>query len=152
MNIHFENLSYKNLEFVRQLRNQNRAWFMYSEEVNEAGHGNWFRRTVQSGDVNLIIVDSNTRIQVGFISIYNITPDGHATIGRMMVDDSYKRKGYMLRALVKVLVLASEYYHIHEITLEVKKSNIPARDLYTRFGFVTIGFTNETLIMRKRFL
>jgi RimJ/RimL family protein N-acetyltransferase len=149
--ISFEPLSYRNLEFVRELRNQNKEWFMDSKEVLEEEHRQFFRETTQSGDINLVIRDNTTTERVGFISIYNITPDGHANIGRMMVKDSHQHQGYMLAALIKAFDLC-HYFDIRQLVLEVKASNVPARSLYTKCGFVTEGFTRDTIIMRKRFV
>jgi RimJ/RimL family protein N-acetyltransferase len=149
MNISFKLLSLRNLEFVRLLRNENREWFINSREIDPIAHAMWFALE-NLGNLNLVIyLDSYE--PVGFISLYNITPDGRANIGRMMVSSNHKHQGIMTRAIIKVFALCQEFFGIYELVLEVKNSNVIARTLYTKLGFTTYGFTKDTTIMRKRF-
>lgn len=147
MKLSFEILGRRHLEWLRCLRNQNREWFMDTKIITHPEMQElWFRLSSGTGDLNLVIKNEEER--VGFISVYNISGGG-AVVGRMMVDDKYKRQGYMEKSLVNVFDICKRYLGIEELRLEVKGANIPARDLYTRLGFVTYGITQETLIMRK---
>lgn len=148
MKSHFEVLSAKHLDWMTNVRNQNREWFMNSQPVEFKDTETWFEKSTDNGDLNLVIKTFGGD-RVGFISVYNISPDGSATIGRMMVHDKFKHQGYMEGAMIGVLDICKRYLGIESLTLEVKKNNIPARDLYCKFGFVTFGITRDTLIMRK---
>jgi RimJ/RimL family protein N-acetyltransferase len=148
MTIHFELLGVGDQEFLRSLRNENRLWFMDSREINQEDQYSWIRDYKRLKELNLIILDSSNNEKVGFISVYDICED-YAKIGRMITAQGFKHKGYMKYAMIKAFKLAKEFFGIKELILEVKSSNIIARDLYTKMGFITYGFTKDTLIMRK---
>lgn len=148
MDIHFEMLSRRSSEFLRTLRNENREWFSDDRELSLESHLMWIDSPARMKELNLIIKDAENKDKVGFISIYDISND-YATIGRMMVVNTAKHKGYMKKAMIKAFELARRFFGIKELTLTVKKSNIIARDLYTKMGFMTYGFTDKLLIMRK---
>ncbi len=148
MRLNFSLLNKGKLEWLRNLRNQNKEWFINNRIIEHEDHVLWFQRSTQTGDLNLVIHDEESGEAVGFLSIYNIYGEC-ANIGRMMIDDKYKHQGYMGRAIIKAFDLAKIYFGIHYLVLEVKNENVIARDLYTKMGFVTYGFTSHTLIMKK---
>lgn len=149
MKSHFEVLGIKHLVWLAALRNQNHEWFINDKIVDITQTLAWFKLSSEDGDLNLVIKTFEGD-KVGFISVYDFNYGGVATIGRMMVDDKYKHKGYMESALINALDICKRFLGLDELVLEVKKSNIPARELYSKFGFITYGITQETLIMRKR--
>lgn len=122
---------------------------MDDREITPEMEVSWFKESSRNGDLNLVI-KSVSGDRVGFISVYDISIEGRAVIGRMMTDDKFKRQGYMEYALIAVIELCREFLGLEELSLQVKKDNIPARDLYVKFGFITYGLTTDTLIMRKR--
>lgn len=142
----FEILGRRHLEWLKNLRNQNKEWFMDSQQVDIEETETWFRNSSNAGDLNLVIKNEEERI--GFISVYNIF-GGVANIGRMMIEDKYKHQGYMERAMIHVFDICRNQLKLDELTLEVKASNIIARDFYSKMGFIVRGFTADTYIMRK---
>lgn len=149
MDIHFELLSRGTSEFLRNLRNENRQWFSDTKEINLESHAIWMNAPNRLKELNLIIKDSGNGEKVGFISVYDISPDGHAIIGRMMIVNTMKHQGYMKRAMIKVFELVRKYFGIRELVLTVKKENVIAVDFYIMMGFLTYGFTDKLHIMRK---
>lgn len=149
MDIQFELLSKGTSEFLRVLRNENRKWFSDEREISQESQWEWVISPNRMKELNLIIRDSVNREKVGFISLYDISPDGYATIGRMMMVNYFKHQGYMKRAMIKVFELAKKFFGIRELVLTVKKENIIAVDLYNKMGFMTHGFTDKLYIMRK---
>lgn len=152
MAIHFELLNRQNLEDLRKLRNENREWFINSKEISYEEQWVWFlNRGYITQEFIFLIKDSNLPNKyIGAISLYNVNSDGHfANIGRMMVANEFKHQGYMKRAMILMFEFAQKFLGIRELTLEVKNSNIIARDFYTKMGFITYGITKDTLIMRK---
>lgn len=147
MALGFEVLGRRHLSWLMELRNENREWFMDDRKIPSFNVQQfWFSESCNEGDLNLVITVDNER--VGFISVYNISGGG-ATIGRMMVADKHKRKGYMTKAMINVFRICKYDLNIETLTLEVKTANIPARQLYTILGFTTIGYTTEVITMRK---
>jgi len=70
---------------------------------------------------------------VGFISIIDTRRDG-LVIGNIAVAEKYKRKG-IASSLLETLL---SYYKNHKITLQVRKSNLVAQNLYAKFGFINV--------------
>lgn len=149
MGLSFEILGRRHLQWLTNLRNQNREWFFDDTEATLLSTETWFLQSCNRGDLNLVIRDPDSDDMVGFISLYAMTPGGCASIGHMMVDDKFKHQGYMEKAMCKVFDLARSYFRLCYLVLEVKKENIPARQLYSKLGFVTYGFTTDRLIQRK---
>jgi RimJ/RimL family protein N-acetyltransferase len=147
-----EPLGKRHLEWLRCLRNANREWFNDSRliETHEQQY-RWFRESTDRGDLNLVIRDADSDDLVGFISVYEILPGGSAVIGRMMIGEKFKRQSYMERAIIRVFDICKYAMAMSHLNLEVKSENIPARQLYSKLGFVDYGFTANTRIMRKIF-
>lgn len=150
MALTFEVLGRRHLDWLMNLRNQNRKWFMNSEEITFDRQCGWFKNSSESGDLNLVMVDPDSYDRIGFISLYQFNGGG-ATIGRMMTDDKFKHQGYMEKAMIKVFTICTHILGLHSLTLEVKRENLIACDLYVKMGFTTIGITQHTYIMRKIF-
>lgn len=144
----FKVLGKRHLTWLTALRNQNKEWFLNTKYVDISDTENWFKESSEKGDLNLIIEDISSDERVGFISLYNMY-GGSANIGRMMIDDKFKRQGYMEKAMCKIFDIAKNTLGLDHLVLEVKNENLPARQLYARLGFVTFGFTQNTCIQRK---
>lgn len=92
---------------------------------------------------------------IGFAGLWTILDEGHIT--NIAIDSSYRGKGYskiLLSSLLEnTLPLCSE-----GVTLEVRKSNIVAQNLYTSLGFISEGVRKgyyednkeDAIIMWKR--
>lgn len=63
---------------------------------------------------------------------------GETDMMNLAVHPSFRRRG-IASALVKALVEALKERGSHSLTLEVRVSNEPARELYERLGFVQVG-------------
>ncbi|AEV70288.1 ribosomal protein S18-alanine N-acetyltransferase [Acetivibrio clariflavus] len=77
---------------------------------------------------------------IGYAGFWKVFDEGHIT--NVAVHPEYRRigVGYML---VKSLIDMAEEESISRMTLEVRKSNIPAQNLYAKFGFQVEGFRKE---------
>ena len=72
----------------------------------------------------------------GYAGMWKIIDEGHIT--NLAVHPDYRGKGYG-KMLIQSLISYSRENGISAITLEVRKSNIPAITLYESFGFVRAG-------------
>lgn len=91
---------------------------------------------------------------VGYIGIWFIIDEAHIT--NVAVNPYYRRIGLANKLLQASLRLCHKH-NITAITLEVRASNAPARNLYTKFGFQEEGIRKkyyengeDALIMWKR--
>jgi len=72
----------------------------------------------------------------GYAGMWKIIDEGHIT--NLAVHPDYRGKGYG-KMLIQSLISYSRGNGISAITLEVRKSNIPAITLYESFGFDRAG-------------
>jgi len=77
---------------------------------------------------------------IGYAGFWKVFDKGHIT--NVAVHPEYRRIGVGF-LLVKSLIDMAEEENITRMTLEVRKSNIPAQNLYAKFGFKVEGFRKE---------
>lgn len=77
---------------------------------------------------------------VGYAGMWKIFDEGHIT--NIAVHPEYRRNGIGAR-LVEQLIASARERGIKRMTLEVRKSNIAARNLYEKFGFTAAGIRKE---------
>ncbi|OPZ93204.1 MAG: ribosomal-protein-alanine N-acetyltransferase [Firmicutes bacterium ADurb.Bin419] len=82
-------------------------------------------------------VDGKT---VGYAGLWKVFDEGHIT--NVAVHPEYRRSGVGY-TLVKGLIELSIKENIEKLTLEVRRSNIAAQNLYAKFGFRSEGFRKE---------
>ncbi len=82
-------------------------------------------------------VDGKT---IGYAGMWKVLDEGHIT--NVAVHPEYRRSGVGFM-LVKGLLELSIKENIIKLTLEVRRSNIAAQNLYTKFGFRVEGFRKE---------
>lgn len=73
---------------------------------------------------------------VGYLGMLRAVDDGHITT--VAVDPAWQRQGIATR-LLTVAARAAATRGCHNLTLEVRVSNLGAQALYRRFGFVPAG-------------
>lgn len=73
---------------------------------------------------------------VGYAGFWNVSGEGDIT--NVAVLPEYRRKGIGSRLIETVIKKASEL-NLSLLTLEVRKSNIAAQGLYSKYGFDIIG-------------
>ena len=82
-----------------------------------------------------LLVEDDTLI--GYYSYY-ISVD-EAYINNIAVANKFRGKGYS-KIIMNDLIETAKYHRIKNITLEVRKSNILAQNLYKSFGFAFEGY------------
>ena len=83
---------------------------------------------------------------IGYAGMWTIIDEGHIT--NIAVDEEYKGKSvgnYLLMGLIK----QCKNNEIYKITLEVRKSNMVAINLYKKHGFVEAGIRKDYYINEK---
>lgn len=73
---------------------------------------------------------------VGYISLFKVLDEMH--INNIAVDPDLQKRGYASIIMNKSIRIAKKL-SITYITLEVRVSNIPAINLYKKYGFETVG-------------
>lgn len=75
-------------------------------------------------------------IVIGYYSFYKADNEGY--INNFAVSKDFRKRGYGSKIL-QDLITTAKSLNIYNITLEVRESNVTARKLYEKFGFVNYG-------------
>ena len=78
---------------------------------------------------------------VGFAGIWKAVDDVHIT--NIVTSKNFRNMGIASKLLTKLIELAKSEENILSITLEVNSKNIPAKNLYEKFGFNVVGFRKK---------
>lgn len=84
---------------------------------------------------NYVVIEVDDNI-IGYGGIWLIIDEGHIT--NVAIDPHYRGKGYS-NHLVKGIIDLCLDNNIDRMTLEVRKSNVVAQNLYKKFGFEECG-------------
>ena len=95
-----------------------------------------FLREILENKVALYLVAKIENVAVGYIGVWRIQNEGHIT--NVAVHSDFRGMG-IGNMLVSELLSLCEKEGIDDFTLEVRKSNTVARNLYKKFKFVDVG-------------
>lgn len=103
----------------------------------------------------VIAQDSSTGDVIGFVGVWIIAGEGDIT--NIAVSSKYRKQGIASNLLIKLFEVCKTF-DCNDITLEVRSSNVPAKNLYKKFGFKEEGLRKgyysdngeDALIMWKR--
>ena len=84
----------------------------------------------------LAAIDKDDKV-VGYISLLNVVGEGQ--ILNVAVREAYRRRGIAQTLVSEAMRQASAGFSDTEFTLEVRKSNMGARALYEKLGFICEG-------------
>ena len=79
---------------------------------------------------------SEWRKIMGYIGMWVVFDEGHIT--NLAIHPAYRRQG-VATDLLKALFMVAKEKGVHHVTLEVRRSNLQAQDLYQKMGFVHMG-------------
>ena len=120
----------------------------------------WSRQALISqlpDDMHMFIVAENEQGNaIGYVGMMYVLDEGY--ISNVAVSPEYRRLG-IADALIRELVSKSEEKLLSFVTLEVRESNTPAIELYSKNGFTEVGLRKnyyekpvENAILMTRFL
>ena len=87
----------------------------------------------------VVALDADGRV-AGYVIYWATGPEYH--ILNIAVRPDVRRMGVGVRLMNKVITEAGRQ-NADFIVLEVRPSNVPARSLYLKYGFVTVGFRSR---------
>jgi ribosomal-protein-alanine N-acetyltransferase len=95
----------------------------------------FFLQELQVACARSILVEVEGRI-IGYV-LFWLLP-GTIDIHNLAIHENFRRRGFARLLLGKVLAQARDQ-SINRVTLEVRRSNLPAQKLYESMGFLTTG-------------
>ncbi|MFL0196654.1 ribosomal protein S18-alanine N-acetyltransferase [Clostridium sp. WILCCON 0269] len=96
----------------------------------------YFKREIESNTLAKYVVAKKFGIVIGYAGMWTILDEGHITT--IAVHPKYRGIG-VGNLLLEALVEISKIELINSMTLEVRKSNIVAQNLYKKYGFIECG-------------
>lgn len=99
----------------------------------------WSRQSLEEeldNETSIFLVAKEENEVIGYIGMSIVIDEGY--IFNVAVRESYRNKG-VATALINELVTYGKKNNFSFITLEVRKSNLPAISLYSKFGFLKAG-------------
>lgn len=94
------------------------------------------RGEIEDNHLALYIVAEIAGKVVGYAGIWWIVDEGHIT--NVAVDPEYRGK-HIGEAIIATMLDVAQNEGINKFTLEVRVSNEPAINLYSKFGFESVG-------------
>ncbi len=94
------------------------------------------REEIEDNDLAMYMVAELEKQVIGYVGIWYIGDEGHIT--NVAVDPNY-RKLHVGSAIINCLIEFSKNNDIKAFTLEVRVSNIAAKNLYKKIGFEEAG-------------
>ena len=113
------------------------------EIENESFAIPWSRKSIEkelSNNIAIYVVAVEKEKVIGYGGMWHIVNEGHIT--NIAVQKDYRQKGIGNAIINKLFEIAKEKEMIG-LTLEVRKSNIPALKLYRKNGFKLEGIRPE---------
>lgn len=75
-------------------------------------------------------------IIIGYFGMWIISDEGH--ILNIAIDPKYRGKGYGNDLIIELIKIAKENL-VNKLTLEVRETNDPAKNLYKKYNFKVLG-------------
>lgn len=128
----------QDIEFLRQLRNKpaNRKKFFCRQYIDKRKQKKWYQQYLKlKNDLMFGIYNLNQK-RIGCLGLSNIDLEKKkAEIGRLIIKDKYRRKGYAKEAILLVKKYAFEELKLKQLFLRLFEKNKPALNLYKKLGF-----------------
>lgn len=142
--VKIKSLEKGDIENLRILRNKQRNWFIYSEEITNEDQIKWFESyKINKNDYMFSIHPINEQDRfIGAVALYEINEESKtAEFGRLLIDkEAVKKKGLGYDATMCACSIGFEQLGLNKILLEVFEENISAIKTYQKAGF---DFTNS---------
>lgn len=104
-------------------------------EFDDFWNENLLKSEIENPNSKCIMAKNKDEI-VGFACIWKAVDDIHIT--NIVVKKIYRKQG-IGSLLLKELLEISYKENVNSVTLEVKDSNLPAQNLYAKYGFKVLG-------------
>lgn len=127
MNIEIVPMTFKNLLTVREIE---KAVFTQPWTIG------MFAAELQKTKSSTYLVAKLNRQVIGYTGLFSVFDEGHITT--LAVKPEFQNQGVGTMLILTLIELAMDK-GIRHLTLEVRKSNLKARRLYEKFGFLVVG-------------
>ena len=138
---------FQNIELITYLSGRGRPETVESEQA-------WFERALKNeeGDLHFAIYLLKGDRYIGGISLFDIKPLNHATLGVCIGDPAYWNRGYGAEGVRLMVEYGFFFLNLYNIRLGVFEYNERGRRAYLKAGFREVGrFRGTRLVGGKRY-
>lgn len=139
---------------VRKWRNDEESYkyFFSYENISYEAQLEWAKHALNDKtQINWMIIKNHKK--VGTIALQNIDlRNGKAEMVRLIIDNSFKRKGIAYDAENLLLEYAFNYLRLNKVYCYTYVDNKPVIDLHTKFGFKIIGVHKEHIYRKGKYV
>ena len=140
-------LEEEDIEALRVLRNQERQYFLHTDEIPADAQKKWYASYLNKEDDIMfkVVKSDNTAEFIGAIAVYDIDRvKGTAEVGRTVIDKAKApEKGIGTDATKAVCLFAFDVLKLKKIVGVVLKSNERILKVDSRVGFRVVGDASE---------
>lgn len=131
-NLKLELITVDDLEWARDLRNDNKQYFFNNTIVTEKDHDDWFIWFSSQDQVEFFVIWVDNQ-RAGTISVERA--GGFLKLGNIIIAESFRHQGIFRKVLEKLRL----EYGTRKFELEVRADNEQAIEAYTALGFKPLG-------------
>ncbi|HEX2953326.1 MAG TPA: ribosomal protein S18-alanine N-acetyltransferase [Bacillota bacterium] len=92
-----------------------------------------------------LVYKENDKV-AGYIGMWVVLDEGHIT--NLAIHPAYRQRGFG-RSLIEHLEDEGRKRGVRHLTLEVRKTNMPAQNLYRNMGFTSVGVRRQYYLDNK---
>lgn len=146
--IQLKPLSFADLPFTLQWRNEFREWFNTTNTVLLADHQQWYQNHLAKENDFVFLVQDQQGNRIGQAAVYNIDWQAKTgEFGRFLVNPDFSGKGYMGKSVQAMLHFCEHRLKLNSLYLEVKPHNERAIHIYKKAGFTAQASSEGQNIM-----
>lgn len=125
----------EDLDRTRQLRNENREWFFYSDYITEEQHKKWFS---ELKGCSFYVIEEDGEV----IGTIGVTDAGE--VGNLTMSNEHRGKGYMKKAIQELTKDGRDYY------AKILPHNENSLRVFAKAGFVETSCTPDVVYVTRR--
>lgn len=155
--IHLRALEPEDLTFLEQIENDEKLWHLsntqtpFSKDTLKKYLENGHRDIFEVKQLRLVICQNKTELQCGFVDIYEFSPNHKRAGLGIILDASFRGKGYAKEAINSVLKYGFEYLDLHQFYAYIELSNLKSQKLFEACGFQKTGERKDWNYHHKQF-
>lgn len=144
----------RDIEVLRHLHNE---WNILNKLtdinfVNEIEQDRWFEKVSLSSSSKRLVVSLDSEIVIGSIRLDNIDYVNRSVMVGGDISPDFQGQGYGSMMFGACLRYVFDILNMHRAYLSVLDSNIIAKNLYKKFGFVEEGVMTEAIFRDGKYV
>ena len=147
--IHFRALEPKDIDFLFAVENDESYWEVSSTQVPfsrfilEQYIANAHQDIHEVKQLRLIIVENETKKNIGFIDLFDFNPQHKRAGVGILVIESEQHKGYASEALQLLINYSFKQLNLHQLFANITSDNAKSLALFRKYNFKEVGTKKE---------